>query len=130
MKIAAIALVWLLISGCVEWQTDPQGKVTSVGLPGVPVWKSQDQQKSQANGSRPAIDLAAAEISPDGDSSTPWLQELNRYRVGAGVGPVSENLELSRGSMAHATYPIKQSPQDPMAFSRHVITLGAAILPR
>jgi hypothetical protein len=39
--LVVIAICCCALAGCFEWQEDAQGNLQSVGLPGVPVWKSK-----------------------------------------------------------------------------------------
>jgi hypothetical protein len=39
--LVVIAICCCALAGCFEWTEDSQGKLQSVGLPGVPVWKSK-----------------------------------------------------------------------------------------
>jgi hypothetical protein len=37
-----VAAIWFCgLAGCFEWTEDPHGNLQSVGLPGLPVWKSK-----------------------------------------------------------------------------------------
>jgi hypothetical protein len=39
--LVVIAIGICVLAGCFEWTEDPHGNLQSVGLPGVPVWKSK-----------------------------------------------------------------------------------------
>ena len=37
----AVAVCCCVLAGCFEWTEDPHGNLQSVGVPGVPIWKSK-----------------------------------------------------------------------------------------
>ena len=38
-----VAICCCALAGCFEWSEDPHGNLQSVGVPGVPIWKSSKQ---------------------------------------------------------------------------------------
>jgi len=40
MITAGVSLALSSLTSCVEWTTDRQGNLRSIGLPGVPVWQT------------------------------------------------------------------------------------------
>jgi len=119
------------LTSCVEWTTDRKGNLTSIGLPGVPVWQEKtlaEQKRLAAEGDLASVpgatvDPAAARIVST-YSDAAWLTLVNQWRTAAGVDPVGENVGLSLGSAQHARYLIKNGPDDAAAFARYVQTLG------
>lgn len=124
--VTAVSLV--LAAGCVEWTTNSQGNLQSIGIPGVPVWKAQaTPTPSQQVVSNVPLDAETAELTADASGSTRrWLIELNKWRELAGVRPVSENSQLSRGSEEHARYLVSRGPPDEDGFRVYSATIGAA----
>ncbi|MGC2278315.1 MAG: hypothetical protein WA571_20030 [Candidatus Binatus sp.] len=39
--LVAVAICWCALAGCLSWSEDQNGNLQSVGLPGVPIWKSK-----------------------------------------------------------------------------------------
>jgi hypothetical protein len=39
--LVVVAICFCALAGCFEWTEDPHGNLQSVGLPGLPVWKSK-----------------------------------------------------------------------------------------
>jgi uncharacterized protein YkwD len=115
------ALVAVIITACIppiEWQTNSQGKLDSIGLPGIPLWQSENMQQQNALArsgqlaAQPgAIVDAAADNIPAHQSDAPWLAEINRWRAATGTAPVGENDALSIGAAKHAEYLIRNGPQ-------------------
>jgi hypothetical protein len=68
--VAALTLALLNAAGCIEWSTNPQGQLRSIGVPGVPVWKSKtlnDQEQLSSRGALAAspgsmVDPKAADL--------------------------------------------------------------------
>lgn len=126
-----VSLALSSLTSCVEWTTDRQGNLQSIGLPGVPVWQTQtlaEQKRLAAKGDLASIpgatvDPAAARIVAT-SSDAAWLALVNQWRTAAGVDPVGENVGLSLGSGQHARYLVENGPDDTAAFVRYVQTLG------
>jgi hypothetical protein len=121
--ILMVVLVLFSVSACFEWTEDAQGNLKSVGLPGMPVWTSSTPPQARPTDVKPAD---RTELAAHGSASTPWLEELNRWRELAGLAPLSQNTELTNGSELHARYLISQAPEDPGQFEAYSAELGAA----
>jgi len=96
---------------CIEWTTNPQGQLQSVGVPGVPLWQSQslaEQKRLASEGSLGASPGSVVDAQADKlavvQSEADWLAEVNRWRTEAGVQPIGENVGLSLGATEHARY--------------------------
>src|SRR5208282_6108494 len=84
--------VALNLASCIEWGTNSQGQLQSIGLPGLPVWQSQtltDQNRQASEGILAAspgteLDPKAANLASS-PSQADWLVEVNRWRMAAGV---------------------------------------------
>src|SRR5215472_16322994 len=95
-----VTVLAAVVSACipVEWSTNAQGQIDSVGLPGLPVWQSQKlrQQNALARSGMLAaqpgttVDPAAANIAAYA-SEADWLAEINRWRAATGTNPVGQN---------------------------------------
>jgi hypothetical protein len=126
----------------VQWTTNGQGQIQSIGLPGVPLWQSQTlaQQNTLAReGSLAAIpgtilDSEAQRITAY-PSDADWLREINRWRTATGGTRIGANPDLNTGSAKHAEYLVRNGPSDPyqssqygavMAFSQYAAALGGA----
>jgi len=134
LLVVAIALA-AGASSCIplQYSTNSQGQMQSIGLPGLPVWQSQSlkrQNQEAASG-----DLAAAPgttLDPDAagliafKSDEPWLTALNGWRIEAGVEPIGENAGLSDAAQSHACYLVKNGPSDPAGFLQYEQTIDGA----
>lgn len=63
-RFALAALLWVCVfgpPGCVEWTEDSQGHLSSVGLPGVPVWQSQPNAATAQPAAPPELPLTPDE---------------------------------------------------------------------
>lgn len=123
----------LNLGSCVEWGTNSQGQLQSIGLPGLPVWQSQtltDQNRQASEGILAAspgteLDPKAANL-PSSPSQADWLVEVNRWRVAAGVSLVGENVELSTAAGEHARYLVKRGPSTPDEFLAYEIGIDGS----
>src|SRR5262245_66477327 len=78
----------LSLTSCVEWTTDRQGNLQSIGLPGVPVWQTPtlaEQKRIAAQGDLAApagasVDPAAARIVTI-ESDAEWLKLVKQWRT-------------------------------------------------
>ena len=113
----------LNLDSCIEWGTNSQGQLQSIGLPGLPVWQSQtltDQNRQASEGILAAspgteLDPKAANLASS-PSQADWLVEVNRWRGAAGVSPVGEDAELGTAAGEHARYLVKGGPSTPEEF--------------
>jgi len=128
-----LALLGLASCIPIEWSTNSQGQLQSVGLPGVPVWQTQtlaEQKRLAAEGTLAAqpgseVDPEAAKLTST-YSDADWLAEINRWREEAGVPPVGENVGLSTGAAEHAQYLVKSGPKSAEQFSAYVQAIDGA----
>ncbi|MGH8013379.1 MAG: hypothetical protein ACREQ4_12860 [Candidatus Binataceae bacterium] len=131
----AILLIWtaLMFTSCIEWSTNPQGQLQSVGVPGLPIWQDQqysNQKQLVSKGELAAspgsvVDPSAVKIGSS-VSDAPWLTDVNEWRSEAGVVPVGENFQLSDGAADHACYLVKNGPSNPAEFHAYEMNIGAA----
>jgi hypothetical protein len=83
-----LCLLFLSFSACIEWSTNSQGSLQSIGVPGIPVWQSPElsQQKMMAKEGTLAAQPGSV-VDPDAanlvtvNSDDPWLTELNTWRT-------------------------------------------------
>jgi len=134
-RLTLAAAMAVIAPSCIplQYSTNPQGQLQSIGLPGLPVWQSQSlkQQKQEAASG----DLAAAPgttLDPDAaglmafKSDEPWLTVLNGWRSEAGVEPIGENAGLSDAAQDHACCLVKNGPNNPADFLRYEQTIDGA----
>jgi hypothetical protein len=130
-KALGLLSLFALLAGCVTWTEDSQGNLKSFGVPGVPVWTAKEPPKTPESGNSattgpPPLDPQTAELTIGGDGRGIWLNELNRWREMSGVQPVGENTDLTKGSLAHARYLVKQGPSGSESFVAYTDEMGAA----
>lgn len=130
----AVALAMLLSLGsCMEYSTNGQGQLQSIGIPGVPIWQTKamsNEERLAAQGRLAAppgsfLDSSAASLIAV-KSDAPWLAEVNRWRTEAGVQPVGENDFLDLSTAYHARYLVEHGPRTRQAFLEYENTLDAA----
>jgi hypothetical protein len=131
--LCVLTVASLNLTSCVAWTTNSQGQLQSLGVPGLPIWQTQtltEQKHLAAEGELAAapgseVDSGAAKLTSL-QSDSPWLADVNRWRMKAGVDPVGENTGLSNAGAAHACYLVKNRPSTPAAFFNYEQTIGGA----
>lgn len=126
---AICLLAALHLMSCIEWTTNGQGQLQSVGVPGIPVWQNQtlaEQRRSLAVSPSSVVDAEAANL-PAFPSDAAWLAEINGWRSRAGARPIGENSRLSQGATEHAEYLVRSGPKTTFAFVDYMHALGGAM---
>jgi uncharacterized protein YkwD len=133
LRFAICLLAAFNLTSCIEWTTNSQGELQSIGVPGVPVWQSQTLAEQKRLASEGTLDTlpgsmvdAEAERLLAVQSDADWLTEVNYWRTEAGTQPVGENTGLSLGATEHARYLVKNGPKDPYNFFRYIQTIDGA----
>jgi hypothetical protein len=116
-------LLIVALGGCLQYSTDSQGHLNSIGIPGAPVWSTQPN-RSASESREPRSD---GELAADATGPAPWLVRLNRWRTMAGLNRLGANSELNNGSLAHARYLVEQGPAEAREFLDYTRTIGAAM---
>ncbi|MGH7934522.1 MAG: CAP domain-containing protein [Candidatus Binataceae bacterium] len=127
LKCILLLMFVSLATGCIEWTTNSQGNLNSIGLPGLPVWKSATASNAERRIVTPTVEPSeSSELIADVEPPPPWLDDLNKWRQMAGLKPVGANSELIYESQQHAIYLIEQGPTDERQFRIYAATIGGA----